>query len=107
MIIVHCIAKVRQAEAKVGAEAAAGKTPKHAEPTPAAAALVERKTLTPPEPIPPGAVWIDLMEPTVEEDQRVQAYLGCKIPRALTRTIPSRPRPIIPTRACATCTRAW
>jgi magnesium transporter len=90
VIVVHCIAKVRQFEAKVGAGTGPGKSAKHAEPAPAGVALVERKTLAPGEPIPPGAVWIDLMEPTVDEDQRVQAYLGCKIP---TRADPDYSEP--------------
>jgi magnesium transporter len=90
VIIVHCIAKVRQLEAGVLAGAGLGKDAKHPEPAPAGAALVERQTLAPAEPIPPGAVWIDLMEPTVEEDQRVQAYLGCKIP---TRADPDYSEP--------------
>jgi magnesium transporter len=32
------------------------------------------------EPIPQGTVWIDLMEPTVEEDRRVQAFVGVPVP---------------------------
>ena len=90
MIIVHFIAKVRQPDAKVDVGVTAGKSRKHAEPTPAGAVPVERTTLMSAEPIPPGAVWIDLMEPTVEEDQRVQAYLGCKIP---TRADPDYTEP--------------
>ena len=39
-----------------------------------------RKILDPAEPIPPGAVWIDMVEPTVDEDQKVERYLGCKVP---------------------------
>ena len=30
--------------------------------------------------IPPGAVWIDLIEPTVEEDWKVQAFVGVPVP---------------------------
>ena len=41
---------------------------------------IERKALEPFEPIPPAAIWIDMIEPTAEEDQKVQAYLNCKIP---------------------------
>ncbi len=41
---------------------------------------VAREILEPAEPIPPAAVWIDMIEPTVDEDQKVQHYLGCKIP---------------------------
>ena len=32
------------------------------------------------EPIPPGAVWIDMVEPTPEEDQKVERFLGCRVP---------------------------
>lgn len=41
---------------------------------------IGRRVLGPSEPIPPAAIWIDMIEPTAEEDQTVQAYLGCKIP---------------------------
>jgi magnesium transporter len=41
---------------------------------------LERKILDPVEPIPPGAVWIDMVEPTVDEDQKVERYLGAKVP---------------------------
>jgi magnesium transporter len=40
----------------------------------------ERKILDPVEQIPPGAIWIDMIEPTVDEDQKVERYLGCKVP---------------------------
>ena len=36
-----------------------------------ALATVQRKALEPAEPIPPGAVWIDLVEPMMEEDRKV------------------------------------
>ena len=39
-----------------------------------------RKILDPVEPIPPGAVWIDMVEPTVDEDKKVERYLGAKVP---------------------------
>jgi magnesium transporter len=50
-------------------------------PAPAAAPSVglERKLLDPAEPIPPGAVWIDMVEPTPDEDRKVEGYLGCKV----------------------------
>jgi len=32
------------------------------------------------EPIPPGAVWIDMIQPTQHENQEVEDYLQCKIP---------------------------
>ena len=41
---------------------------------------VARRVLDPAEPIPPGAVWLDMVEPTVGEDQKVELYLGCKVP---------------------------
>jgi magnesium transporter len=40
----------------------------------------ERKILDPVEQIPPGAIWIDMIEPTADEDQKVERYLGCKVP---------------------------
>jgi magnesium transporter len=40
----------------------------------------ERKILDPVEPIPPGAIWIDMVEPTADEDQKVERFLGCKVP---------------------------
>jgi magnesium transporter len=45
----------------------------------AGGALVARKQIEPAEPIPPGAVWIDIFQPTVEEDRKVEQYLGCKL----------------------------
>jgi magnesium transporter len=41
---------------------------------------LERQILDPAAPIPPGAIWIDMVEPTVHEDQKVERYLGCKVP---------------------------
>ena len=41
---------------------------------------LQRKILDPAEPIPVGAVWIDMVEPTVDEDRKVEAYLGSKVP---------------------------
>jgi CorA-like Mg2+ transporter protein len=41
---------------------------------------LERKILDPVQPIPPGAVWIDMVEPTVDEDRKVEGYLGSKVP---------------------------
>jgi magnesium transporter len=46
----------------------------------AASVGLERKILDPAEPIPPGAIWIDMVEPTVDEDQKVERYLGAKVP---------------------------
>jgi magnesium transporter len=39
-----------------------------------------RKILDPVEPIPPGAIWIDMVEPSADEDQKVERFLGCKVP---------------------------
>ncbi len=72
MIIVHYLAKAGQ-----GADATA-------------IATVARKILEPAEPVPPGAVWIDMIEPTLPEDKEVQEYLGCKIP---TRADPDYAEP--------------
>ncbi len=41
---------------------------------------VARKVLDLVEPVPAGAVWLDMVEPTVAEDQKVELYLGCKVP---------------------------
>ena len=41
---------------------------------------LQRKILDPAEPIPVGAVWIDMVEPTVDEDRKVEGYLGSKVP---------------------------
>ncbi|HEY1863441.1 MAG TPA: magnesium transporter CorA family protein [Roseiarcus sp.] len=49
-------------------------------PETATALGLERKILDPVEPIPPGAIWIDMVEPTLDEDQKVERYLGCKVP---------------------------
>ena len=46
----------------------------------AASVRLERKVLDPAEPVPPGAVWIDMVAPTMDEDRKVEAYLGCKVP---------------------------
>ncbi len=47
---------------------------------PTAAPAVSRKSLAPAEAIPEGSVWIDLIEPTHDEDQRVEDYVGAPIP---------------------------
>jgi magnesium transporter len=60
VIIVHYVAKT--------AGETAGITP------------VARKVLEAAEPIPPGAVWLDMVEPTASEDQKVELFLGCKVP---------------------------
>lgn len=61
MLVVHYVAKPQHAEAK-------GALP------------VARRVLEPGAPIPPGAVWIDMIDPTQQEDEQVQSYLGCKVP---------------------------
>ena len=46
-----------------------------------ATATVRRKLLEPSEPqIPPCAIWIDLIEPTAEEDRKVQEFVGVPVP---------------------------
>jgi len=46
-----------------------------------ATATVRRKVLEPSElQIPPGAIWIDLIEPTVEDDRKVQEFVGVPVP---------------------------
>jgi magnesium transporter len=41
---------------------------------------LDRTILRPGEPIPPDALWIDLIEPTREEDRIVEAHLAIEIP---------------------------
>ena len=56
-----------------------------------ATATVRRQVLEPSDlQIPPGAVWIDLIEPTVEEDRKVQAFVGVPVP---TRADPDYAEP--------------
>ena len=62
MLIVYCAVKTEPV-----AEAAAN-------------VRLERKVLDPAEPIPPTPVWIDMLEPTVDEDRKVERYLGSKVP---------------------------
>jgi len=40
----------------------------------------DRKILDPVEPIPPNAIWIDMVEPTADEDQKVERYIGSRVP---------------------------
>lgn len=46
---------------------------------PPANVRLDRKVLDPAEPIPPGAIWIDMVEPTSDEDQKVEGYIGSKV----------------------------
>jgi magnesium transporter len=62
LIVVHSIAKPFQATESVGT------------------ATVVCKQLEPAEPIPPGSIWIDMLAPTIEEDQKVQAFVGAPVP---------------------------
>ncbi len=41
---------------------------------------LDRRVLAPGEPIPPNALWIDLVEPTLAEDRIVEDHLGIAIP---------------------------
>jgi len=54
------------------------------------AVSLARKELGPEEAIPEASVWIDLIEPTIEEDQKVQRYVGAAIP---TRADPDYAEP--------------
>ena len=65
-----------------------------------------RKVLEAAEPIPPGAVWLDMVEPTVSEDQKVELYLGCKVPSRADPDFTEPPNPITPRTGCVTCTAA-
>lgn len=51
----------------------------HYAPTPPAGGPVSRRALAPAEAIPEGTIWIDLVEPTADEDQRVQQFIGVAI----------------------------
>jgi magnesium transporter len=62
LIVVHCNAKPLQATETAG-------------PT-----VVTRKALGEAEPIPPGSFWIDMLALTIEEDQKVQAFIGAPVP---------------------------
>ena len=63
MIIVHAIVK----------PAAAGGG--------SATATVQCTLLGPSDPqIPPSAIWIDLINPTIEEDRKVQEFVGAPVP---------------------------
>jgi magnesium transporter len=43
-------------------------------------ALVSSKTLESDELVPPSAIWIDMIKPTMEEDKKVQAFVGVLVP---------------------------
>ena len=56
-----------------------------------ATATVRCKLLEPSElQIPPCAIWIDLIEPTIEEDRKVQQFVGVPVP---TRADPDYTEP--------------
>jgi len=63
--------------------------PQHSEPS--GALPVVRQVLECSDPIPPGAVWIDMIKPTQHEDQEVEGYLQCKVP---TRDDPDFAEPL-------------
>jgi len=46
---------------------------------PAPSAPLSRKVLAPKEAIPEGTIWIDMIEPTAEEDEKVQLFVGVAI----------------------------
>ena len=70
MIVVHAIMK----------PAIAGVAP----------ATVSRSVLEPHEPVPQGTIWIDMIEPTAEEDHKVQEFAGVLVP---TRADPDYAEP--------------
>lgn len=39
-----------------------------------------RSVLDPAQPIPPGAIWIDMVEPTASEDRKVEIFVGAAAP---------------------------
>ena len=54
-------------------------------------ATIVRKRLGADETIPPGAVWIDLIDPTVEEDRKVEGFIGGTVP---TKSDPDYTEPL-------------
>jgi len=69
-----------------------------------ALATVQRKALELAEPIPPAAVWIDLIEPTTEEDRKVQEFVGAPVPTKADPDYTEPPEAHYRRTACATCT---
>ena len=69
-------------------------------------ATITRKLVEVDETIPHGAIWIDLANPTVEEDRKVEDFVGGPIPTKSDPDTPSLWRRIMPRMARATCTRA-
>jgi len=57
---------------------------------PARPGTFARKALEPAEEIPAGSIWIDMIKPTVEEDLKVQRYVGAPVP---TRADPDYAEP--------------
>lgn len=41
---------------------------------------LERRLLQPHEPVPEGTVWIDMVQPTRDEDHAAERYLGISVP---------------------------
>jgi magnesium transporter len=52
---------------------------------------VTRKVLDPVEEIPEDSIWIDMIQPSMDEDQKVQRYVGAPIP---TRADPDYSEPL-------------
>jgi len=70
-------------------------------------ATVRCKLLEPSEPqIPPCAIWIDLIEPTIEEDRKVQEFVGVPVSTKANPDYTEPPRRIIQRTACVTCMRS-
>ena len=52
----------------------------HEPPHDAADGLCHRVTLGIGDPVPPGALWIDMVDPTREEDRKIEGFLGIEVP---------------------------
>jgi magnesium transporter len=62
----------------------------HYLPQGASSGVVSRKVVEPAEPIPEGTIWIDMVAPTPDEDQKVQNAVGAPVP---TRSDPDYSEP--------------
>ncbi len=47
---------------------------------PSAGPLIEKLVIGAAEPLPAGALWVDLVQPSREEDQKVERFLGIEVP---------------------------
>jgi Mg2+ and Co2+ transporter CorA len=86
VIIVHAI--VKDAAARDGS----------------ATTTVRRQVLEPSElRIPPCAIWIDLIEPTVDEDRKVQEFVGVPVPTKADPDYTEPPEAHFQRTACTIC----